>query len=118
MTSTPIEHTPLTKYSNKAVINLCELGEMCSKLAFFGHGIEQNRSDKKELQERKIGEKRKQNRLIPNNDLFHHTLPFRQCNTEELCCILCSLIPRQIPNHIDDYPLKIQNVIHKLQHAQ
>jgi len=26
--STPIEQTLLTKYSNKAVINLCELGEM------------------------------------------------------------------------------------------
>jgi len=30
--STPIEQTPLTKYSNKAVINLCELGEMWVKL--------------------------------------------------------------------------------------
>ena len=58
MTSTPIEQTLLTKYSNKAVINVCELGEMCAKLGSFEQNIEQNRSEKKELLERKIGEKK------------------------------------------------------------
>ena len=55
VTSTPIEHTPLTKCFNKAVINICELGKMWAKLG----SLEQNRSEKKkELLERKIGEKK------------------------------------------------------------
>jgi len=58
VTSAPIEQTPLTKCSNKAVINLCELGEMWVKLGSFEQNIEQNRSERKELLERKIGEKK------------------------------------------------------------
>jgi len=42
VTSALIEHTPLTKYSNKAVINLRELVEMWDLLS-----IEQNRSEKR-----------------------------------------------------------------------
>ena len=49
VTNTQIEQTLLTKYSNKAVINVCELGEMWAKLGSFEQNIEQNidRSEKK-----------------------------------------------------------------------
>jgi len=46
VTSTPIEQTLLTKYSNKAVINVCEIGNMWAKLGSSKQNIEQNRSEK------------------------------------------------------------------------
>jgi len=46
------------KYSKKAITHVSEIGIMLAKLGTFEQNIEKNGSDKKELLERKIGEKK------------------------------------------------------------
>jgi len=69
--SNSIEQTPLTKYSNKAVTNVCGLKHV-SKIGIFQANIEQNRSEKKELLERKIGGKK--SKIDSSRQLRHHLI--------------------------------------------
>ena len=42
MTNTPIEQIALTKYSNKALINVCEFGKLWAKLGSFEQNNKKN----------------------------------------------------------------------------
>ena len=78
VTNTPIGQTPLTKYSKKAVTNVCELGKMWAKLGSFEQNIEQNRSEKWELLERKIGGKKSKIDSSLNAVIFLLCLPYHK----------------------------------------